>query len=147
MRKLRVVVGCGCQGLFRWTGTIKPGVSHAIASSMDYLPTIAALTGLTLPTEGECPTFLCKPLRRLNGCVGRGVGSEGGVKQYDGIDLTAVLLHGASVGHTTLYHPACSCGAGLLNAMRWLKDGAEYKAHWMTGVSTHRRRDSLMTLS
>ena len=54
LRKLRVVVGCcGCQGLFRWTGTIKPGVSHAIASSMDYLPTIAALTGLTLPTEGD----------------------------------------------------------------------------------------------
>ena len=93
------------------------------------------------------PNLLVQTFAKAERVVGRGAGSEGGVKQYDGIDLTAVLLHGATVGHTTLYHPACSCGAGLLNAMRWLKGGAEYKAHWMTGVSTHRRHPRRFAIS
>jgi arylsulfatase A-like enzyme len=38
-------------GIFRWLGTIQPGVTSVIASSMDYMPTIAGLAGLKLPTH------------------------------------------------------------------------------------------------
>ena len=78
---------------------------------MDYMPTIASLTGFALPT----------------------VGTSGDVLRFDGIDLSGVILHGQTVGHTRLYHPSCGCDSGALNAMRWLHDGHEYKAIWQTG--------------
>ena len=82
-----------------------------IASSLDYMPTIAALTGFALPAHGTSGL----PLR------------------FDGVDLSGVFLRGHTVAHTRLFHPSCGCGAGELNAMRWLKDGHEYKAIWQTG--------------
>ena len=44
---------------------------------MDYLPTFAALAGVKLPAD----------------------------RAYDGIDISNVLLHGATEAHTTLFHP------------------------------------------
>jgi hypothetical protein len=51
------------------------------------------------------------------------------------MDLSGVLLRGEKVAHSSLYHPACACGAGALNAMRWISshDSHEYKAMWSTG--------------
>lgn len=69
-------------GIFRWLGTIKPGVTGVIASSLDYMPTIASLTGLKLPSHG----------------------SSGLLLRFDGIDLSGVILHGDNVAHTSLFH-------------------------------------------
>jgi len=51
--------------IFWWPGTIQPGIVHGIGSTLDLLPTIAALTGAELPSV-----------------------------QLDGYDLTPTLLHG-----------------------------------------------------
>ena len=57
---------------------IKPGqVSHALVSSLDFVPTFAALAGVALPSD----------------------------RVYDGMDITNVLLHGATTAHETLFHP------------------------------------------
>lgn len=55
-------------GLAHWPGHITPTVSHATASSLDYLPTILALAGVDLPTD----------------------------RSFDGVDLAPVLFGGAS---------------------------------------------------
>ena len=57
-------------------------MTGVIASSLDYMPTIASLTGLKLPTHGSSGL----PLR------------------FDGIDLSGVILHGQTVAHTSLFH-------------------------------------------
>jgi len=64
-------------GLAYWPTKIKPGISHAIGSSLDLLPTIASLSGITLPTD----------------------------RSFDGIDISPILFDGATTGHTTLFHP------------------------------------------
>ena len=83
-----------------------------LSSTLDYLPTIAALAGVRLPTD----------------------------RSFDGIDLLPVLLgqHGAQ-GHSGLFHPNSADsqgealeGAGVqgaLDAVRHL----QYKAVWQTG--------------
>jgi arylsulfatase A-like enzyme len=77
-------------GVASWKGMIKPGqVSHALVSSLDYLPTFASLAGVALPSDRE----------------------------YDGMDITNVLLHGATSAHETLFHPH-GFGAGTEGAMR-----------------------------
>lgn len=60
-----------------WQGKIKPGVSSALASSLDLLPTIAKLAGAQLRTDVS----------------------------YDGLDLSDVLFNGAANAHETLFHP------------------------------------------
>ena len=57
-------------------------MTGVIASSLDYMPTIASLTGLKLPSHGSSGL----PLR------------------FDGIDLTGVILQGDTVAHTSLFH-------------------------------------------
>ena len=65
-------------GVASWKGTIKANqVSTALVSSVDFLPTFAALAGVKLPAD----------------------------RAYDGIDISNVLLHGATEAHTTLFHP------------------------------------------
>lgn len=65
-------------GVASWKGMIKPGqVSHALVSSLDFLPTFASLAGVSLPSD----------------------------RVYDGMDITHVLLHGATTAHETLFHP------------------------------------------
>jgi|EP01049_Picozoa_sp_SAG25_P002921 hypothetical protein len=83
-------------GIYRWLGRIQAGgVTGAILSSMDFLPTIAALSGLHLPTE-----------------------RDGQPLHFDGMDVSAVLFQSNSqrasqpvVAHTKLFHPACACGS------------------------------------
>lgn len=60
-----------------WPGKIKPGVTNALSSSLDLLPTIAKLTGATLRSDVS----------------------------YDGMDLSNVLFNGATEAHETLFHP------------------------------------------
>jgi len=91
-------------GLARWPGKIAPRVSKATASTLDYLPTLAALAGVSLPTD----------------------------RVYDGIDLSKVLLQASEVGHTTLFHPisgATGAVQGKLDGVRW----KNFKAHYSTG--------------
>jgi arylsulfatase A-like enzyme len=91
-------------GLAHWPNVIAPGVSGALLSSLDYLPTIAAVTGATLPTD----------------------------RDFDGIDMSSIFKGQISntSGHTTLFHPLSgACGSGDLMAARL----NNYKAHWVTG--------------
>lgn len=76
-------------GLARWTNTVRPAVSHALAGTIDFMPTFASLAGVPLPAD----------------------------RHFDGVDLSRVLLHGEdSAGHTVLYHQD---GRAQLNAMRY----------------------------
>eukprot|EP00656_Telonema_subtile_P043815 TRINITY_DN50118_c0_g1_i1.p1 TRINITY_DN50118_c0_g1~~TRINITY_DN50118_c0_g1_i1.p1 ORF type:complete len:248 (-),score=50.60 TRINITY_DN50118_c0_g1_i1:62-805(-) len=78
-------------GLAYWPGSVAPGVSHALASSLDFFPTLASLAGVPMPTD----------------------------RSYDGLDLSAVLLNGSDSAHHTLFHPLSgACGSGELKAMR-----------------------------
>eukprot|EP01063_Lacrimia_lanifica_P022926 TRINITY_DN30436_c0_g1_i1.p1 TRINITY_DN30436_c0_g1~~TRINITY_DN30436_c0_g1_i1.p1 ORF type:complete len:549 (+),score=163.06 TRINITY_DN30436_c0_g1_i1:35-1681(+) len=65
-------------GLARWPGTVRPGVSGALVSTLDFVPTLAKLAGAELPTD----------------------------RVYDGVDL-GPLLRGekGAAGHSTLVHP------------------------------------------
>lgn len=62
--------GMRVPGIFWWPGHIRPGVHHDIASTLDILPTCAALTGARLP---EAP--------------------------LDGVDLSPALLGRGTVDH------------------------------------------------
>ena len=64
-------------GIARWKNHISPGVSDALVSALDILPTIAALAGIALPTD----------------------------RSFDGVDISDVLLHGGTTAHRTLFHP------------------------------------------
>jgi arylsulfatase A-like enzyme len=90
-------------GLARWPGKIKPRVSNATVSTLDYLPTILALAGVALPSDRE----------------------------YDGIDISHVLLDGSDDGHETLFHPNSGASGimGQLDAVRW----NNWKAIYQTG--------------
>jgi hypothetical protein len=111
-------------GLVRWMGSIMPAVSPALASSMDYFATIAAITGLPLPSD----------------------------RVYGGVDLSPVLglapagtvltprAAPPTIAHKTLFHPLSgACGSGPLDAMRLVVENTgggvarHYKAMWMTG--------------
>ena len=66
-------------GIAYWPGTIPAGaVSNATVSTLDFLPTIAALAGIALPTDRE----------------------------FDGVDISSVLLAGANAtSREFLFHP------------------------------------------
>merc|ERR1712190_556906 len=64
-------------GLFYWKGRISPGVSHALASTLDLMPTLAALAGASLPKN----------------------------RSWDGLDLASVLFKGSTQHHQYLFHP------------------------------------------
>lgn len=90
-------------GLARWPGKIAPRVSNATASTLDYLPTLLSLAGVKLPSDRE----------------------------YDGIDLTPVLLQGSEQAHETLFHPNSGASGpdGQLDGVRW----KNWKAIFQTG--------------
>ena len=100
-------------GLASWPSVIAPGVSAALTSSLDFMPTLAALAGAPLPLESP----------------------SGEVLHFDGIDLTALFLSKSEAGsdansgnitqHETLFHPLSgACGSGPIGAARW----GRYKA-------------------
>jgi arylsulfatase A-like enzyme len=91
-------------GVARWPGKIKPRVSNATISTLDFLPTFLALTGIPLPAD----------------------------RVFDGIDISAVLFQGSEQGHTSLFHPNSGMeGAvmGKLDGVRW----KNWKAIYQTG--------------
>lgn len=93
-------------GVARWPGHVPAGsTSKAIVSTLDMLPTFAAVSGATLPPNRE----------------------------FDGIDITPVLLGNASAGHDELFHPLSGQWGqwGSLDAVRH----GDYKAIYLTGGS------------
>jgi arylsulfatase G len=82
-----------------WPGQIKPRVTNALTTTLDYMTTLAALSGATLPTD----------------------------RVYDGIDLSPILFDGLDQGHKTLYHPNSNTGShGEITALRVGKYKAHY---------------------
>jgi arylsulfatase A-like enzyme len=69
-------------GVARWTGKIKPRVSNATLSTLDFFPTFLSMAGIESPTD----------------------------RAFDGIDMSAVLLDGSEQGHVTLFHPNVRAG-------------------------------------
>lgn len=81
-----------------WPGTIRPGVTAEIASTLDILPTIASLTGAKLP-----PVVL------------------------DGVDMTDILIHhGKSKRETMMYYPISPSVTTGLFALRLGKYKAHF---------------------
>lgn len=98
-------------GIAAWPGVIKPGtVSPALASTLDYFPTLAALAKVPLPAD----------------------------RVYDGVDLSAVLRGQAATaaGRTALFHPNSGASGliGYLDGVRMdTPDGHQFKAIYETG--------------
>lgn len=92
-------------GLASWPGTIAAGaVSAALASTLDYLPTVAAAVGARLPAD----------------------------RVFDGISLLPLLLGQTGAhGHAALFHPNSGASGpdGALDAVRHGK----FKGVWQTG--------------
>ncbi|XP_059362811.1 arylsulfatase A [Carassius carassius] len=81
-----------------WPGSIQPGVTRALASSLDILPTFAKLAGAALPDV-----------------------------QLDGVDMTNILLnHGASKRQTIFYYPTFPSEKYSVFAVRWKNFKAHY---------------------
>ncbi|XP_073706740.1 arylsulfatase A [Garra rufa] len=84
-----------------WPGFIQPGVTHALASSLDILPTFAKLAGAALPDV-----------------------------QLDGVDMTNILLnHGSSERQTFFYYPTDPNEKNSVFAVRWKNFKAHYYTH------------------
>ena len=62
--------------LAHWPGRIKPRRTTALTSNLDMLPTLIALTNVTLPTD----------------------------RSFDGLDISPVLFDGADTAHRYLFH-------------------------------------------
>lgn len=79
-------------GIARWPGKIPAGVvSNALVSSLDVVPTLAAITGFQLHTD----------------------------RYYDGIDVSDVLFKNSSQGHDTLFIPnVCEGKPGEISTIR-----------------------------
>jgi arylsulfatase G len=90
-------------GLAYWPGVIKPRVTPALASTLDFFPTFVKLAGATMP---------------LN-------------RSFDGVDISDILFGGGDEGHDVLLHP--NSGAygprGDIGAVR----AGKYKGHLYTG--------------
>ncbi|XP_033124455.1 arylsulfatase G-like isoform X1 [Anneissia japonica] len=89
-----------------WLNHIKPGsVSDSILSAMDIYPTLASLAGIALPSDRE----------------------------YDGIDISGVLLNGEEIKQRVLFHPnskpADRENNGEFDAIRY----NQYKAIYRSG--------------
>jgi arylsulfatase A-like enzyme len=107
-------------GLAHWPARIAAGgVTNALASSLDYLPTIAAVAGIALPGDRSFDGIDLSPVM-----AGRHAAARAGQA------LTAGGPPGAAGGHTELLHPLSgACGTGALDAVRQ----GRYKAMWSSG--------------
>ncbi|XP_029954539.1 arylsulfatase G [Salarias fasciatus] len=89
-----------------WPGKIPENtISSALLSGMDIFPTVLSLAGVTPPSD----------------------------RRYDGIDATAVLLHGEQTGRQFLFHP--NSGAAGKNGDLQAARSGKYKAFYLTGAS------------
>lgn len=64
-------------GLAYWPGKVHPGVTDVLSSTMDLMPTVAAIAGAALPKD----------------------------RTFDGLDMSPVLFNGAKQHHEFLFHP------------------------------------------
>lgn len=81
-----------------WPGTITPGVTHEISSTLDILPTVAGLTGAKLPAV-----------------------------VLDGVDMTDILInHGKSKREAVMYYPISPTKTNSLFALRLEKYKAHF---------------------
>ncbi|KAM6961419.1 arylsulfatase A [Aplochiton taeniatus] len=81
-----------------WPGTIRPGVTHELASALDILPTIAGLAGAPLPSV-----------------------------QLDGVDMTDILVnHGKSKRESMIFYPVDPSEKYSLFALRLGKYKAHF---------------------
>jgi len=78
-------------GLASWPGKIAPGVSGATVSSLDFLPTILALAGVSLPAD----------------------------RSFDGVDLAPVLFDGAASVRDFLFMGDTTSRAGNVTSVRY----------------------------
>ncbi|XP_049853424.1 arylsulfatase G-like isoform X1 [Schistocerca gregaria] len=90
--------------LVLWPGHVKPGsVSDALVSSLDIMPTIAAILNISLPSD----------------------------RFYDGMNIQDILKGQSSVGHEVLFHPNSGLAGpdGEIGAVRI----GDYKVVYYTG--------------
>ncbi|MEZ6070996.1 MAG: sulfatase [Pirellulales bacterium] len=80
-------------GLFWWPGTIDPGVVHELGSTLDILPTAAALAGIPLPDDLVLDGVDLSPV-----LLGSGASPRQTMFYYRGTKLYAVR-HGAFKAH------------------------------------------------
>merc|ERR1711988_1165400 len=78
--------------------------SEALSSTLDYLPTIAALAGTSLPS----------------------------VRLFDGVDLGPVLFDGKHQVRSTLFHPNSGC-EGEMGELETVRVNSTLKAKYRTG--------------
>lgn len=91
-----------------WPGTIKPGVTHELASTLDVLPTFASLAGAKLPRV-----------------------------MLDGVDMTELLVHqGKSKRETMMFYPISPSEKYGLYALRMGKYKAHFYTHGSTHSAT-----------
>ncbi|XP_015211597.2 arylsulfatase G isoform X3 [Lepisosteus oculatus] len=95
-----------------WPGKIPANVTSSALlrtllshSGLDIFPTVLSLAGESLPSQ----------------------------RQYDGIDVTKVLLHQSDTGHKSLFHPN-SGAAGHFGDLQTVRLG-QYKAFYITGAA------------
>ncbi|XP_034032558.1 arylsulfatase A isoform X1 [Thalassophryne amazonica] len=96
-----------------WPGTIKPGVTHELASTLDILPTIASLAGAKLPQV-----------------------------LLDGVDMTEVLVNqGKSKRETIIFYPTFPSKMYGLFALRFGKYKAHFYTQGATHSGTTPDKD------
>ena len=104
-------------GVAYMKGKIVPRVSDALVSSLDFLPTFAALAKITLPSD----------------------------RTFDGIDISDVIFGGDdSKGHHTLFHPNALLTTGSEQEGSWYARArsvpamrlGQYKAFFFTHGSS-----------
>ncbi|KAM9376743.1 arylsulfatase A [Pholidichthys leucotaenia] len=96
-----------------WPGTIRPGVTHELASTLDILPTFAHLAGAKLPKV-----------------------------MLDGVDMTEILVNqGASKRMAMMFYPTDPSEAYGLFALRMLKYKAHFYTKGATHSATTRDPD------
>jgi len=71
--------------IFWWPGEIKPGVVHEMGSTLDILPTCAALAGLEMPSDDKIDGVDLSPV-----LLGTGPGARKTMFFYRGVQLYAV---------------------------------------------------------
>ena len=96
---------------------IKPGtVTAAIASTLDYFPTLAACVRDDPPIELVSGSHCVLAFgSRLSGIP---IPTD---REYDGVDLTPVLMGKSDTAHTVLFHPNSGASGvnGMLDAVRY----------------------------
>lgn len=101
--------GVRVPGMVRWSGKIPPGISEAVATTYDIYPTVMALAGVALDSD----------------------------RDYDGKDLSGLLLKGEESPHDCIFHWKGSTGlkcpdGGTTCPGLWAVRCGEYKLHYVT---------------